>query len=75
MTLKFLLENVEISGYCIIQKWNNETEDHDRFFNGEIENIKSVPAELLDKTVGYMYPSSDYIHGDVLINCIVIELK
>lgn len=77
MTVNDLLDNFEIQGALRVQRWNEETEDMDVFYDSDDhENaLVSRGYEWLDREIKYMYPTTTYNRNDIEIPQIVIEIE
>jgi len=77
MTVNDLLDNFEIQGALRVQRWNEETEDMDVFYDSDDhENaLVSRGYEWLDREIKYMYPTTTYNRNDIEIPKIVIEIE
>lgn len=77
MTVNDLLDNFEIQGALRVQRWDEEIEDMDVFYDSDDhENaLVSRGYEWLDKEIKYMYPSTTYNRNDIEIPQIVIEIE
>ena len=77
MTVNDLLDNFEIQGALRVQRWNEETEDMDVFYDSDDHENALVNRgyEWLDREIKYMYPTTTYNRNDIEIPQIVIEIE
>ena len=77
MTVNDMLEQFEIQGALRIQRWNNETDDLDVFYDTDYyeNDLLGCKYEWLNKKVIYMYATTTYNKRDVEIPQLVIEVE
>ncbi len=77
MTVNDLLDNFEIQGTLRVQRWNEETEDMDVFYDSDDHENALVNRgyEWLQSEIKYMYPSTTENRNDIEIPQIVIEIE
>lgn len=77
MTVNDLLDNFEIQGALRVQRWNEETEDMDVFYDSDDHENELVNRgyEWLQSEIKYMYPTTTYNRNDIEIPQIVIEIE
>jgi hypothetical protein len=77
MTVNDLLDNFEIQGALRVQRWNEETEDMDVFYDSDDHENALVNRgyEWLQSEIKYMYPSTTENRNDIEIPQIVIEIE
>ena len=77
MTVNDLLDNFEIQGALRVQRWNEEAEDMDVFYDSDDHENELVNRdyEWLDSEIKYMYPTTTYNNNGIEIPQIVIEIE
>ena len=77
LTISDLLDQFEIQGALKIQRWNEETDDMDVFYEtDEHENaLVNRGYEWLQSEIKYMYPITTYNRRNIEIPQIVIEIE
>ena len=77
MTVNDLLEQFEIQGALRVQRWDDETNDMEVFYDSdEHENtLVNHGYDWLNRNITYMYATTTYNRRDIEIPQIVIEIE
>ena len=76
MTVRDMLDQFEIQGHLKIQRWNDETDDLEVFYNDIHENnLVFRKYKYLDMEIKYMFPSSTFDKRNIEVPQIVIEVE
>lgn len=77
MTVNDLLEQFEIQGALRVQRWDDETNDMEVFYDSdEHENaLVNHGYDWLNRNITYMYATTTYNRRDIEIPQIAIEIE